>query len=88
MENEASKSTTNSRASRIEVLSGQILDYLEKYPEAGDTLEGIAAWWIERQRIELLVEEVAEALELLVKKGAVRAHKNLSSITTYTIEKK
>jgi hypothetical protein len=87
MKNEDSISMPNGRLSRIEALSRQILDYLQKNPEASDTLEGIAAWWLEQQRIEQLVEEVAEALELLVKKGAVKAHKKPDGITTYKIKK-
>ena len=88
MKNEDSISMPNGRLRRVEALSRQILDYLQKHPEASDTLEGIATWWLEQQRIEHLVEEVAEALELLVKKGALCAHKKTSAITTYKIKKK
>jgi hypothetical protein len=88
MKNEDSISMPNGRISRVEALSSRILDYLQKNPEAGDTLEGIAAWWLEQQRIEHLVEEVAEALELLIKKGAVKAHKKSGGVTTYKIKKK
>jgi Fe2+ or Zn2+ uptake regulation protein len=87
MENEESISMPNGRPSRVEKLSRQILDHLQKHPEASDTLEGIAAWWLEQQQIEQLVEEVADALELLVKKGAVRAHKKNDGITNYKIKK-
>jgi hypothetical protein len=88
MKNEDLISMPNGRMSKVEALSRQILDCLEKNPEAGDTLEGIAAWWLEQQRIEHLVEEVAEALELLIKKGAIKAHKKPGGITTYKIKKK
>lgn len=74
--------------SKKAALARQILNYLGKYPEAGDTLEGISTWWLEQQRIEHLVEDVADALELLVKKGAVKAHKNTTGLTTYKIKKK
>lgn len=30
-----------------------ILDYLRKNPNAADTLEGIAQWWLEQERIEI-----------------------------------
>jgi hypothetical protein len=73
---------------KVEALSREILDYLKKHPDASDTLEGIATWWLEQQRIERLVDEVAEALELLIKKGAVRARKINDSVTTYKIKKK
>ncbi|MGD2089588.1 MAG: hypothetical protein PVH61_25660 [Candidatus Aminicenantes bacterium] len=88
MKNKDAKSMANGRVSRLEALSRQILDYLQKHPEASDTLEGIAAWWLEQQRIEDLVEEVAEALEILVKKGAITAHKKTDGTTNYKIKKK
>jgi hypothetical protein len=87
MKNEDSISMTNGRMSRVEALSRQIFDYLQKHPEASDTLEGIATWWLEQHRIEQMVEEVADALELLVKKGALSAHKKTSGLTTYKIKK-
>ena len=74
--------------SKSETLSRQILDYLQKHPEAGDTLEGIASWWLEQQRIEQLVEEVAEALELLEKKGDIKTFKTISGNTVFKIKKK
>ena len=86
MKNEDSMSTANGKMSRIEVLSRQILVYLQEHPEAGDTLKGIAAWWLEQQRIEQLVEEVAEALELLIKQGTVRVYKTLSGTAIYKIK--
>jgi len=66
-----------------EVLSQQILDHLEKHPEAGDTLEGIATWWLEQQRIEQIVDEVSAALEFLVKKGVVQTYRSRSGIIFY-----
>jgi hypothetical protein len=49
-----------------------ILDYIRANPGAGDTLEGIAKWWLETQRIESSVDEVADALESLVEQGTLR----------------
>ena len=43
-----------------------IVDYLLKHPEAGDTLEGIACWWIGRVRIETDVDRVAGVVQTLV----------------------
>ena len=69
-----------------EKLASRVLSYLEKNPEAGDTLEGIATWWLEQQRINQVVEEVAEALEYLIQKGIVRIHKTRSGATIYKIQ--
>ncbi len=49
-----------------------ILDYLRKNPAAGDTLEGISKWWLEYERIDLAMEEVAVVLEKLIKEGKVK----------------
>lgn len=39
-----------------------ILDYLGERPESGDTLEGIAKWWIQRQHVLNSVNAVQAAL--------------------------
>lgn len=49
----------------------QILSYLTRNPNATDTLEGIAEWWILRERIEQGVEETAQALDFLVSQDLV-----------------
>ena len=70
-----------------EILSRKILNYLKKHPQAGDTLEGIATWWLEQQRIEEIVDEVAEALDVLIKKGRVQALESQSGVTIYKVKK-
>lgn len=70
-----------------EVLSQKILNYLKKHPQAGDTLEGIATWWLAQQRIEEIVDEVAEALDVLIKKGRVQALESQSGVTIYKVKK-
>ncbi len=49
-----------------------ILNYLRKNPDAGDTLEGISKWWLEYEKIDLAMEEVAVVLEKLIKEGKVK----------------
>lgn len=70
-----------------ENLSQIILGYLQKHPNAGDTLEGIVTWWLEQERIDRIVDEVAEALESLVKEGEVRVHKTQTGNAIYKIKK-
>lgn len=70
-----------------EVLAGRLLGYLEKNPEAGDTLEGIAAWWLEHQKVEQVVDEVAEALDYLLKKNVIRVFKLQSGTSFYKINR-
>lgn len=69
-----------------EELARLLLDYLEKNPDAGDTLEGIANWWLEQQRVEQVVDEVAEALDYLVKIGVVKVHKLHDGIPIYKVK--
>lgn len=67
-------------------LAQRLLDYLEKNPHAGDTLEGIASWWLEQQRVEQVVDDVADALDYLVQKGVVRIHKLQNGAPIYKIK--
>ncbi len=55
-----------------EDIARMILDYLRKNPEASDTLEGISRWWLEYEKIDSTTEEVAVALEKLIKQGKVK----------------
>lgn len=45
--------------------------YLGSRPQAAETVEGIARWWLHRQRFEDSVEMVQRALDLLVRRGVV-----------------
>lgn len=79
--------TRLTRANKKTLLARQIVDYLEKNPDAGDTLAGIADWWLRRHYLEQQVEDVAGALELLVKKGILSAHHTLNGVTIFKIKK-
>jgi hypothetical protein len=71
-----------------EDIACQLLDYLHNNPDAGDTLEGIANWWLVQQRIEHVVEDVAEALDYLVREGVVRTYNTQGGIPVYKIKHK
>jgi hypothetical protein len=43
-----------------------ILRYLQKHPEAKDTLDGIAQWWLLREWTERRVAEVERVVGFLV----------------------
>lgn len=55
-----------------EEIRSEILDYLLKNPDAGGTLEDISKWWLELERVNQAVDEVAQALERLIKNGIVK----------------
>ena len=56
-------------------LEMRILDYLQTHQQAGDTLEGIASWWLASERIDESVVRVKRSLDNLKSKGAVRERK-------------
>ena len=47
-------------------LSFRILSYLADHPEASDTAEGIAQWWLLERRIDEELREVRAALTELM----------------------
>ena len=49
----------------------EILKYLDRYPQAEDTLEGIVEWWLLDQRIHQATIEARTALEDLVRQQLV-----------------
>ena len=61
----------------------EILRYLVDHPEAEDTLEGIARWWLERRRIDQTVDEVGESLDLLVARGMVEVRLEKTRLARY-----
>jgi hypothetical protein len=52
-------------------LAEAILAYLTEHPEAMDTLEGIAEWWLLRQMARVEVPRVARVLGRLTARGLV-----------------
>jgi hypothetical protein len=54
-----------------EAVAGVIQRYLASHPLAADTVEGVARWWIPRQRLEETLARTEAALERLVVRGVV-----------------
>ena len=70
-----------------EEITRKILDYLSKNPDAGDTLEGIANWWLVSERVVQAVDEVAEILEVLLDKGLLIKTKYENGSVVYKLAK-
>ena len=68
---------------KMEKISRMILDYLRKNPDAGDTLEGITRWWLNMERIDFSVKEVAQALESLIEQGVITINKTRGGTALY-----
>ncbi|HRI13123.1 MAG TPA: hypothetical protein PLX89_08960 [Verrucomicrobiota bacterium] len=47
----------------------QIAAYLVRHPDAQDTIEGIAEWWLLEQRIHVALGEIRSALTELAARG-------------------
>jgi hypothetical protein len=52
-------------------MSEAVRSYLAEHPGAMDTLEGIAGWWLMRQRIRVDVERLDRVLRRLVEAGVL-----------------
>ncbi len=68
-----------------EGVARMILDYLRKNPDAGDSLEGISRWWLNREKIDVTVGEISEILETLIMEGKVRRTKDEGSNSIYKL---
>ena len=59
----------------IRSIAMEIKHYLDEHPNAADSVEGIAKWWLTRQRYEEALERVQKALDYLVVNGMVQSVK-------------
>lgn len=54
---------------KVDSIAKDIKEYFRGNPHAGDTVEGIANWWITKQSLNNARDLVLEALEMLVVQG-------------------
>jgi len=67
----------------LESVASEILRYLQRRPEATDTMDGIVQWWLPRIRLEEAAETVQHALELLERRGLVERVPMSPQLTLY-----
>ena len=60
------------RGAGIENIAKDLSEHFFNNPEAGDTVEGIADWWVARQRRSNAISLIQKALEFLIDEGVVR----------------
>ena len=72
--------TVDRRAAHV---ARQVVRYLDAHPDASDTVEGIARWWLARQRLEDAKEIVRTALDLLVDRGVLQARTLPGGVTLF-----
>lgn len=58
--------TRNELSVQERKIAAEVLQYLLRNQSAQDTLDGIATWWIESQRVHQAIEEVSTAIEFLI----------------------
>ncbi|MEM7294956.1 MAG: hypothetical protein AAF420_16385 [Pseudomonadota bacterium] len=61
----------NQDSRQIESIAQSILRYLENRPEASETAEGVAQWWLSRQRYDDSLELIEKALDYLESRGDI-----------------
>jgi hypothetical protein len=57
--------------SDIAALAQEIEAYLAAHPDAADTMDGIARWWLPRQRLEDAMHKIEQALAYLAAHGRI-----------------
>ena len=65
-----------------------ILEYLRNNSEAGDTLQGVAMWWLSLEQINVAVDAVSEVLEAMIKEGLIEKQMIHDDSFIYRISKK
>ena len=78
--------TEGSARSRASVIA-EILRYLVAHPDAKDTVDGIARWWIARPREAWRPDLVQDAIDDLVARGFVVRRETTPSHVVYGLDK-
>lgn len=74
----------NDNQADIKALADEIASYLRERGQVADTLEGIARWWIMRQRLQEGQRKVALAMDYLCAQGLVTIRKLPDGAVLYT----
>jgi len=56
----------------VQKVAAQIKRYIRNRPNAADSLQGIATWWLRQQKIEENFQLVEEAVTLLLAQGVIK----------------
>jgi hypothetical protein len=76
-----------SQSSKCCLLADEVLDYMLRHPEAQDTVEGIAEWWLLERRVARALAEVEAALGTLVAGGFLVANRAEDGRTHYRLNR-
>jgi hypothetical protein len=67
----------------VRVIAAAIRRYLQAHPNASDTADAVARWWLSAEHVHASGEEVEEALEYLVGSGEVVKRRLSNGATVY-----
>lgn len=67
----------------FDAVANEILHYLKRFPNAAETMDGIASWWIPRQRIHEKREIVERAVQKLVRQGRMQVTHIAGGVDVY-----
>ena len=68
----ADMTTSNRDADKDREIEQTGLSYLQRHPQAADTLDGIVRWWLPQQRYSVAQARIEAALRRLVSQGLIR----------------
>ncbi len=66
----------------------RVLDYLAARPGGGDTLEGIANWWLRSDKGRRSVEEMEETLNLMLLEDELEKIHTKKDVVIYRVKKR
>ena len=73
--------------SDVKQVADEIECYLKNHPNAADTVEGIAKWWLQGEKNDVSNLIVQQALNYLRSKAVVKCNANLSGNKVYSSNK-
>ncbi|NUO07652.1 MAG: hypothetical protein HUU08_03075 [Candidatus Brocadia sp.] len=65
----------------------EIVAYLSEHPDAEDTLEGVAEWWLLKQKVRHKTREVKKSLSEMVAQGLLLEQKGQDNHIYYRINR-
>lgn len=71
----------------LEQVVADIKKHFQEFPNAADTIDGIAAWWLAREHAGVPKTTVERALQLLVDTGFARARRTGNGAVIYALNK-
>lgn len=68
----ADMTTSDDDADKDREIEQMVLSYLQRHPQAADTLDGIVRWWLPQQRYSVAQTRIEAALRRLLSQGLIR----------------